>query len=72
LAGETEALGENLPQCSFVHQKTHMLPVREPGQPRWEASVLPLSYGTANSTYYFACSSVYLKKTKPRQKDQLL
>jgi hypothetical protein len=38
LAGETEVLGENLPQCRFVH-KSHMLPGREPGPPRWEASV---------------------------------
>jgi hypothetical protein len=42
LAGETEALGENLPQCRFVHHKPHMMPVREPGPPRWEASVCPL------------------------------
>jgi hypothetical protein len=38
-AGETEVLGENLPQCRFVHRKPHMLPLREPGPPRWEASV---------------------------------
>jgi hypothetical protein len=39
LAGETEVLGENLSQCRFVHNKPHMLPVRKPGPPRWEANV---------------------------------
>jgi hypothetical protein len=38
LAGETEVLVENLSQCRFVHHKPHMLPGREPGPPRWEAS----------------------------------
>jgi hypothetical protein len=34
----TEVLGENLAQCHFVRHKHHMLPGREPGPPRWEAS----------------------------------
>jgi hypothetical protein len=38
LAGETEVLGQNLPQYRFVDHKTHILPGREPGTPRWEAS----------------------------------
>jgi hypothetical protein len=38
LAGETEVLVENLPQCRFVHHKPQMLRGREPGPPRWEAS----------------------------------
>jgi hypothetical protein len=38
LAGETEVVGESLPQCHFVHYKSHMtLPSVEPGPPRWEA-----------------------------------
>jgi hypothetical protein len=47
LAGETEVLGEILPQCRFVHHKPHMLPVREPGQLRWKPASNRLSYGTA-------------------------
>jgi hypothetical protein len=38
IARETEVLGENLPQCSVVHHKPHLLPGREPGPPLWEAS----------------------------------
>jgi hypothetical protein len=40
LAGEIEVVGENLPQCCFVHHKPHMLPGREPELQRREASDL--------------------------------
>jgi hypothetical protein len=39
LAGETEVLGENLPQRHFVRHKSRMTrPGFEPGPPLWEAS----------------------------------
>jgi hypothetical protein len=47
LTGKTEVLRENLPQCHFVHHKRHMLPGREPGQPRWKPETNRVSYATA-------------------------
>jgi hypothetical protein len=39
LTEETDVLGENLPQCRFFHHKPLKLTGREPGPPRWEASI---------------------------------
>jgi hypothetical protein len=39
LAGETEVLGESLPQRHFFHHKSHLTrPSLKPGPPPWEAS----------------------------------
>jgi hypothetical protein len=52
LAGETEELGENLPQRHFVHHKSYMTrPGFEPGTPRFHrlTQSLQVSAGTGSS-----------------------
>jgi hypothetical protein len=47
LAGETELLGENLPQCSFVHHDPHMFcPDANPGSRGGRPATNLLSYDT--------------------------
>jgi hypothetical protein len=48
LAGETEALGENLQQFRFIHHKSHMAwPGSNPGRCGGKPGTTLLSYGTA-------------------------
>jgi hypothetical protein len=48
MPGETEVLGENLPQCRFIHQKPDILfPDTNPGCHGGTPATNPLRCGTA-------------------------
>jgi hypothetical protein len=50
LAGKTEVLGENLPQCHFIHHKSQMTwPGANPGRRGGKSATNRLSYGTATN-----------------------
>jgi hypothetical protein len=58
LAGDTEALGESLPQRHFIGRKSHMIrPGLETGPPRWKLAINRLSHG---ATYNGVSFKVYM------------
>jgi hypothetical protein len=66
LAGETEVLGKNLPQCRFVHRKPHMLSGREPGRDAAVGSQRLTAWATARPrTSYLRSNFIHIVMAVP-------
>jgi hypothetical protein len=64
LAGETEVLGENLPQPQFVYHKFGMTwPWPEPGPPRWEPWLYRFTVLSGDGTSVYISHIMYTLAT---------
>jgi hypothetical protein len=61
LAGQTEVLGENLPQCHFCPSQNPILPDPglNPGRRCGKPATNRLSYGAALQPFYFKLLPIY-------------